>query len=827
MASKTEPPNNPPEKPTEQPRIEYVDKLAMFENWIKFKATPHLDKLLVLPHKIIFLDSGNQGGKCVTYQTLIETPNGELSIGELYERGEDFDVWAWDGEKRVVAKAHAPFRKPHKEPCVRITMSDGRWCEPALGHRILMQNGYSSIQDALCTYFQIPVGTNSEPYPSTQVLGDLNFYRKPSSYLDDYYVDLRQYDEQPRMDQDNAPVFVPSLTYDMLCSGLSCNADDRDNKCKDILRSIFCHLSSQGVTPLSLDLSSVFSDSMICITSQLSSEGQITLRQLSFAEFYDLLSDTASHQYQYHNQSFSCHKSPFLEVCGNQAISFSFIPCQYVFDFEVEKYHNYFSAGLIHHNTSCVAYALVTAILGIHPVPHWNELSNSIRCLSSSLPESSDPQEQDNTQYLELKKLIPYEMILKDISTRSQTLTVAGHQGKHYIEFKSTKQELQDTGKVQRGVIWMDEESPRAYREESRMRLHARDGLEIITLTPINGISYLYDDVFLRAGYIWRSPTICKKFNLPMEEFKPTGSKDIAVLQMATDDNPTLNPESIDRIFDAIEDPDELAVRRYGIFKQISGRVHKNYSPLIHYISFNKYFPNGIPYDWTHARGIDYHESRIPWSVGWLSASPEDEWFLWQEFHPAIDGVHAMNTYDIAKHIIRHSSDYYYTVNLIDPLANKKQANTLLSVTDDLNRYFDEFRKEHGMGTSTLWQGWDTKDTKGRDEIKRRFKNATECGVPFNNIKREKGGTRRLPTLWICDTCPEFNKSIQRWSFGEWATVRTRQINDPLVKPQSKYSHDCMTLECLAKDIRLKKWDRPSYLNKRDTSKFSVTGKSI
>ena len=104
--------------------------------------------------------------------------------------------------------------------------------------------------------------------------------------------------------------------------------------------------------------------------------------------------------------------------------------------------------------TSNIAFDYVLRILGNHPNPEKNRLSKSIRCLSSSLPESKDAEEQDNTQYLELKKLLPYEAIVKDITARSSTMTVLGHQGKHYIEFRSTKQEVQDTGKVQRDSLW-------------------------------------------------------------------------------------------------------------------------------------------------------------------------------------------------------------------------------------------------------------------------------------------------------------------------------------------------------------------------------------
>lgn len=453
--------------------------------------------------------------------------------------------------------------------------------------------------------------------------------------------------------------------------------------------------------------------------------------------------------------------------------------------------------------TSNVALDRVLGILGLHPNPERNRLSRKIRCLSSSLPEVADPDAQDNAQYIELKKLLPYENILKDITARSQAMTISGHQGKHYIDFKSTKQDVQDTGKVDIDCLWVDEEPTKDHWNEGRARLVQSDGLTFLTLTPINGISWTYDEVYMKASYIWRSDAICDALGLAQEERFDTGNKDVAVVQMATDDNPTLTLEAIERLLEAYDDPDEIAVRRYGVFKQISGRVHKGYDPHIHYISFDKYFPNGIPYEWNHVRGIDYHESRIPWSVLWLSASLDDEWFLHREFHPAIDGPKAYTTEEICLNIVRNSGDFYYLFNLIDPLAKKKQANTGFSVVEDMNRIFDQIRQNDGLGTPSYWEAWDTKDTKGRDEVRKRLKNAAMIGKPFSNVKRKNGMVTKKPTFWICDTCPETHKSFKRWSYGEWATSTTKQINEPQQKPQQKFSHDPITVECLAKDSRL------------------------
>ncbi len=472
------------------------------------------------------------------------------------------------------------------------------------------------------------------------------------------------------------------------------------------------------------------------------------------------------------------------------------------------------------------AFGYFLRLIGKHPVPEKNRLIRHVRCLAAMQPEGTDQEAEAAAQYVALKRLLPAEMVLKDITARNKTMTVAAtHFGKSYFEFVSTKQELQTTGGVQRSSLWDDEEAPMDFREEALMRLLAENGDEVISLTPTNGISYLYWHVWMKAGTIWRTPTVANHFGWPEIETREKGDPNIVCIQMATDDNPTLSKDAMERLFAGIDDPDTLAIRRYGVFKQVMGRVHKAYDTRRHFISMEKYFPEGIPMEWRHARGIDYHDSRIPWSVGWLSASKDDEWFLNREFHPAIDGSHSMTTREICRSIARKSGDYDFICNLIDPWAGKKQANTGFSTIEDMNRIFLELRKTEGLGSNNdYWQPWDTKNEKGRDIIKERFKNAALVGKPFNNVGTKRGEKVKLPTLWILNTCPRFDQSLQKWSFMENILPRTKQVNEPPSKPQQKFSHDCMVLECLAKDVRLKLWER---IGERPKTTYSQSGRPM
>jgi len=123
---------------------------------------------------------------------------------------------------------------------------------------------------------------------------------------------------------------------------------------------------------------------------------------------------------------------------------------------------------------------------------------------------------------------------------------------------------------------------------------------------------------------------------------KTDSTFDIAVVQGAMDDNPTLSKSDIEALMDGIDDPDAYLIRRYGIFKQVSGRIFKSFDWNVHYIPKDKWFPEGIPHNWAHFRGIDYHE-HINWACGFVAISPWNEAFVYNEFNPSPEN---MITYD-------------------------------------------------------------------------------------------------------------------------------------------------------------------------------------
>jgi len=433
---------------------------------------------------------------------------------------------------------------------------------------------------------------------------------------------------------------------------------------------------------------------------------------------------------------------------------------------------------------------------------------NSVRVLrfaSETLPGQSADKvgggiEVKNTIYPEIKRWIPQSIIKKDITARSPSITLkALLSGGPDItcEFVSYGQSTQSTAGTQRFRVWCDEEPPWAFYEEQLPRLLAANGDFWISLTAANRNSWVYDEIFERADEYNRTQIICDKYGLKPVERK-SANVNISVFQAATDDNPTLRPDVIERLFESYDDPDVIAIRRYGIFKQVSGRILKSFDFGVHVINEAKYFPSGVPSIGTHARLIDYHE-RTNWAVGWMYLSEDDELFIYDESNPCPE---MMVTKDIAEDIgSRSGPERRFTLNLIDPLAQKTQSNTGMSVVDDLNRIFLSLKRE-GVCTGGFWMPWDTKSTRGRDQLITRLKNSVAVGVPFNNMVTRNGRAERLPTIWIFSRCKNYANSFKNWRWEEWASASNAKEDKDT--PQQRWSHFPMTVEAVLKDMRFR-----------------------
>jgi len=482
--------------------------------------------------------------------------------------------------------------------------------------------------------------------------------------------------------------------------------------------------------------------------------------------------------------------------------------------------------------TDMLAMDYILRIIGKHPVPwknvHPTDSIRTFRFASEVLPVlGGDESGSKNTQYPAFKRRLPPSLIKRDITGDNKTMTIRSLAGGPdiFVEFVAYSQGTGSQAGVQRRSVWLDESAPRSFFDEQIPRLLAADGDLLYTMTPEPGlIGWEFDELYERASVYIRTETVLKRLKERFGEVHPLVEKsnsfeDITVIMAATDDNPIyvdlaakrslrigreLSPEDYIRdklrLFDA--DEDVMDARRYGLFRHLSGKIFKTFTPQVHRIEHNKYFDQGVPHDWRHARGIDFH-THNPWAVVWLAVSPQDEIFIYAEYEPSPERE---TTWDCAKTIAARSGDYRFILDLIDPLAQEKQPNTGRSPAEDLNILFSTFYKEH-LGTGAYWQSWDTKNERGMDEFRKRLANSLKVGKPFNNRNTvlAPGEPLWLPTIWITDHCPKVIESMKNWRREEWKDRNSKLTKDEKDKPQQKWSHFCRAIECLLKRDEISK----------------------
>lgn len=498
--------------------------------------------------------------------------------------------------------------------------------------------------------------------------------------------------------------------------------------------------------------------------------------------------------------------------------------------------------------TAGVAYSYVLRILGIHPIVELNidykecvcgekwhfwaapercgcggevvvheRNSRTFRFCSETLPGQSgsvvvdgESAEVKNTQFPAFVKWLPACMIKQNITFRSPSMVIVSPYGcgDIVVEYVSYNQQVQATAGTQRLSVWYDEEPPKDFREEQIPRLLAENGDEVFSVTPASYITWMYDEIFEKARKFYRTKAICNFLKeidgVDCKNVEKTGSeKDIEVFQAATDDNPTLKKEAIQALFDNLDDPDTLAIRRFGIFKQVSGRIYKDFSYGVHYISKKKWFPRGVPLEWVSGRGIDYHP-QTAWAFGAIALSPQDEAFVFLESNPSPEKA---STEAISEKIAELSGDRDFMLSLIDPLseAHKRvDGGKSMTIRDDINNAFYRF-KAMGKCRGGYWRTWDTKGEKGRDEVRKRLKNALRCKEPFNNkVQDENGKTVFLPTLWVLDCCPQSAKSMRQWRWEEFKDPKSLLVKEAKNTPEQRWSHFNMVWEALFKNKAFK-----------------------
>ena len=278
--------------------------------------------------------------------------------------------------------------------------------------------------------------------------------------------------------------------------------------------------------------------------------------------------------------------------------------------------------------TECGAVETLWISLGIHPYRQnrpktegWVvSLSNRVQKevaqskILKYLPKSSIVEIIMN----EGKKASPENGIIECIIIKN----VFGNFSK--IWFKSCEEGREKFQGTSLDFVWFDEEPPEEIYTECKMRVMDKKGDIFGTMTPLKGLSYIYNEIYLNQT---QDPEIYYEF-------------------ISWEDNPFLDKSEIERMSLTLS-KDELENRKFGRFSFInSGLIYPEFD-----ININVIEPFIVPEDWQDSISID------PGLTNPLSCH-----FYARDY----DG----NIYVIAEHFAENKTVEYHASKIIE-IANK------------------------------------------------------------------------------------------------------------------------------------------------------------
>ncbi len=191
--------------------------------------------------------------------------------------------------------------------------------------------------------------------------------------------------------------------------------------------------------------------------------------------------------------------------------------------------------------------------------------------------------------YKEMMKWMPPLLVHNTPTERKPQVDIYDPYGGEDIvfEYVSYKMPVESTRGHQRVSIAADELGSEGFYDEQRPRLMVENGDFILTytVTEDSKSTVLYDQIYDKASVYYRSKFMVdeyykKRMKQDVPQIERTGrlnaagrSTDIAVMQSASDDNPTLTTRQVEDYLMDYPDPEVQMMRRFCIFTQLSSKI--------------------------------------------------------------------------------------------------------------------------------------------------------------------------------------------------------------------------------------------------------------
>lgn len=305
-----------------------------------------------------------------------------------------------------------------------------------------------------------------------------------------------------------------------------------------------------------------------------------------------------------------------------------------------------------------------------------------------------------------------------------------------FVELMSYDQDLDKFAGTSRDFVHYDEEPPKDIFIECKARLIDRKGSSWMTMTPIEGMTWIFDDIY--------EPGIM-------------GDPGIAVIEVDMAENPHLDQEEIDTFLGGLDEDERLA-RGKGKFVQMGGLVYKAFTPQIHVID---------EIDFKDLRGSQYkhymsldHGFNNPTSVHWHAVNTDNEVITFDEHYEA---GRIVEYHSRVIHERNAAHGRVPDINICDPALAQKQGVTGTSI-----------QTEYAIRNIGFVLG----------------NNDVMTGVAKVNqyLALREDGT---PSWRITRNCANLIREISRLRWKTWASKKQQSQNNPYDQIHKKDDHAC------------------------------------
>lgn len=330
------------------------------------------------------------------------------------------------------------------------------------------------------------------------------------------------------------------------------------------------------------------------------------------------------------------------------------------------------------------------------------------------------------------------------------------------IEFMSYDQDLDKFAGTSRHWVHFDEEAPKSIFGECLARLIDTDGDYWVTMTPVEGMTWIYDELY--------EPNVNN----------PDGS--VYVIEIDMRENPYLKASAIETFRESMDD-DEAGVRIDGKFIQQGGRVWKNFDPTVggpHVLKEPISDPKEYFKDWLWIVSLD-HGLNNPTAVLWTAVDKEGFAITFDEYY------HKERTIDQhASEITRRIKEHGRVPDIFvaDPSIAQRNGITGSSIQQEYQKY----------GISWVMGNNDVKA--GIVRVKRYFNNAKYIGSRNHPlfVDEDDKSVDKFPRLRITPNCTNLIYEAKRYRWKTYSNKKLQYENNPHDEPHKKDDHACDSL---------------------------------